>query len=231
MSVWRPHSAASLAHHDAPSDSVSRRSALVAMCFRRARRSNGSGERLREMTNRHQCHKPIPALIGELNRHLQGWMNYFSFGYPSSAYCEIERYVRDRLIQHLQRRSQQPYCLPQGEQWLQHLARLGLVRLSGLAVAGGSPSRQPIAAKLSLESRWRCQLRSAVSICARMAARARAKGIVADHRHPLFWIPGDRVFHRHPVPWLDRLAHAAITADRAGSSIGTAGSLYASGES
>ena len=32
-------------------------------------------------------------------------MNYFSFGYPTSAYCEIERYVRDRLIQHLQRRS------------------------------------------------------------------------------------------------------------------------------
>jgi len=26
--------------------------------------------------------------------------------YPSSAYCEIERYVRDRLIRHLQRRSQ-----------------------------------------------------------------------------------------------------------------------------
>ena len=52
-------------------------------------------------------------------------VNYFSFGYPSSAYCEIERYVRDRLIQHLQRRSQRPYRLPQGEQWLQHLARLG----------------------------------------------------------------------------------------------------------
>src|SRR6516225_4712235 len=48
-------------------------------------------EKLRDMTNRHQCHKPIPVLIGELNRHLKGWMNYFSFGYPSSTYCEIER--------------------------------------------------------------------------------------------------------------------------------------------
>ena len=28
------------------------------------------------------------------NRHLKGWMNYFSFGYPSSVYREIERYVR-----------------------------------------------------------------------------------------------------------------------------------------
>jgi RNA-directed DNA polymerase len=92
-------------------------------------------EKLREMTNRHQSHKPIPVLIGELNRHLRGWMNYFSFGYPSSAYCEIERYVRDRLLRHLQRRSQRPYRLPEGEQWLQHLAKLGLIRLSGTAHA------------------------------------------------------------------------------------------------
>ena len=54
----------------------------------------------------------LANLIGELNRHLKGWMNYFSFGYPSSTYCEIERYVRDRLIQHLQRRSQRPCRRP-----------------------------------------------------------------------------------------------------------------------
>ena len=87
-------------------------------------------EKLREMTDRRQRSKPIPVLIGELNRHLEGWMNYFSFGYPSSAYCAIERYIRDRPIQHLQRRSQRPHRPPQGTQWLQHLARLGLIRLS-----------------------------------------------------------------------------------------------------
>jgi RNA-directed DNA polymerase len=92
-------------------------------------------EKLHEMTKSRQCFKPIPVLIGELNRHLKGWMNYFSFGYPASAYCEIERYVRDRLIQHLQRRSQRPYRPPQGVPWLQHLARLGLIRLSGTAHA------------------------------------------------------------------------------------------------
>jgi RNA-directed DNA polymerase len=54
-------------------------------------------ERLHEMTSRHQCDKPIPVLIGELNRRLKGWTNCFYFGYPSSVYCEIERYVRDRL--------------------------------------------------------------------------------------------------------------------------------------
>jgi len=92
-------------------------------------------EKLHEMTNSHQCFKPIPVLIGELNRHLKGWANYFSFGYPTSAYCEIDRYVRDRLSQHLRRRSQRPYQPPKGEHWIQHLARLGLIRLQGLVHA------------------------------------------------------------------------------------------------
>jgi RNA-directed DNA polymerase len=92
-------------------------------------------EKLHEMTDSHQCFKPIPVLIGELNRHLRGWANYFSIGYPMSAYCEIERYVQGRLIQHLQRRSQRPYRPPEGEVWIRHLWRLGLIRLSGHAHA------------------------------------------------------------------------------------------------
>ncbi len=91
--------------------------------------------KLHEMTDSHRCFKPIPVLIGELNRHLKGWTNYFSFGYPISAYCEIERHVQGRLIHHLQRRSQRPYRPPQGETWLRHLARLGLIRLSALVHA------------------------------------------------------------------------------------------------
>jgi RNA-directed DNA polymerase len=91
--------------------------------------------KLHELTDSHQCFKPIPVLIGELNRHLKGWTNYFSFGYPISAYCEIERHVQGRLIHHLQRRSQRPYRPPQGETWLRHLARLGLIRLSALVHA------------------------------------------------------------------------------------------------
>lgn len=92
-------------------------------------------KKLHEMTNSQQCFKPIPVLIEELNRHLKGWANYFSVGYPISAYCEIERYVQGRLIQHLQRRSQRPYRPPQGESWWRQLARLGLVRLSELVHA------------------------------------------------------------------------------------------------
>ena len=92
-------------------------------------------EKLHEMTNSHQCFKPIPRLIGELNRHLRGWANYFSLGYPTSAYCEIDWYVRERLIQHLHRRSQRPYQPPPGENWLTHLAHLGLISLQGLVPA------------------------------------------------------------------------------------------------
>ena len=32
-------------------------------------------ETLHEMTDSRQCFKPIPELIGELNRHMKGWMN------------------------------------------------------------------------------------------------------------------------------------------------------------
>ena len=92
-------------------------------------------EKLHEMTNSHQCFKPIPELIGELNRHLKGWANYYSFGYSTSVHCEIDRYVRGRLIQHLQRRSQRPYQPPKGESWLQHLAQLGLLPLAELVHA------------------------------------------------------------------------------------------------
>jgi RNA-directed DNA polymerase len=65
-------------------------------------------EKLHEMTDSHQCFKPIPVLIGELNRQMRGWANYFSIRHPASAYCGIERHIQGRLIQHLQRRSQRP---------------------------------------------------------------------------------------------------------------------------
>ena len=87
-------------------------------------------EKVREMTSRHQCFKPIPTLIEELNRHLKGWANYFSIGYPTGAYWEIDWFVGERLKRHLQRRSQRPYRPPKGQSWYEHLKRLGLVRLA-----------------------------------------------------------------------------------------------------
>ena len=91
--------------------------------------------KLHEMTASRQCFKPIPILIGELNRQMKGWANYFSIGYPMGVYYEIERYIQGRVIQHLQRRSQRPYQRPQGQSWLEHLNQLGLLRLSVMACA------------------------------------------------------------------------------------------------
>ena len=93
-------------------------------------------DRLHEMTNGHQCFKPISTLIGELNRQLKGWANYFSFGYPTGVYWEIDWFIRSRLIQHLQRRSQRPYHPPKGEAWYRHLQRLGLVCLARPSESG-----------------------------------------------------------------------------------------------
>lgn len=86
-------------------------------------------ERLRQLTSPRMCFKPIPALIRELNRHLNGWSNYFRFGYPRMAMRHINWYSRERLFKHLKRRSQRPYHPPQGVSVYRHLSDLGLVYL------------------------------------------------------------------------------------------------------
>ena len=85
---------------------------------------------LRAMTDTAQSHKSLPRLIAELNRHLKGWGNYFSLGYPRTAYGRINRYVQQRLYYHLRRRSQRPFRPPEGVSFNQQFARLGLRLLS-----------------------------------------------------------------------------------------------------
>jgi len=85
---------------------------------------------LRDMTGSRFCFKPIPALIEDLNRNLQGWAAYFRFGYPSQAYGNLNYYVQQRLRIHLRRRSQRPYRAPKGTSLYAHLRKLGLRYLS-----------------------------------------------------------------------------------------------------
>jgi len=85
--------------------------------------------KLHEMTDHRQSCKPIPDLIEELNRHLKGWKNYFNFGYPRVAFREVNSYIRERLTQHLRRRSQRPFRPPEGVTFYQQLQRLGLESL------------------------------------------------------------------------------------------------------
>jgi RNA-directed DNA polymerase len=82
--------------------------------------------KLRDMTSRHVCFKPIPDLIEEVNRQLQGWANYFKLGYPRKAFRNINAYVRERLVCHLKRRSQRPFRPPKDRSFYAHLQRLGL---------------------------------------------------------------------------------------------------------
>jgi RNA-directed DNA polymerase len=89
-------------------------------------------EKLREMTGKKQSHTPIPQLVERINRHLRGWANYFSYGYPRGAWWEIDWFVQSRLIRHLKRRSQRPFRPPQGVAWSEHFQRFGLLLLRTL---------------------------------------------------------------------------------------------------
>lgn len=83
-------------------------------------------QRLRERINRKVCFKPLPKLIEELNLHLSSWAEYFSYGYPRKGMRQINRYVRQRLTQHVRRRSQRPFRPPQGVSYYEQFKRMGL---------------------------------------------------------------------------------------------------------
>ena len=86
-------------------------------------------KKLWERTNSSMCFMPIPVMIDGLNRHLKGWSNYFDYGYPRMAMRHVNWYVRERLVRHLQRRSQRPFRPPKGVSFYKHLSDLGLVYL------------------------------------------------------------------------------------------------------
>jgi len=86
-------------------------------------------EALRARVNRHRCSVPVPKLIGEVNRHLRGWANYFGQGHPRRAYDHLNYFVRVRLARHLRRRSQRLWRVPKGVHPHAYLDQLGLLRL------------------------------------------------------------------------------------------------------
>jgi len=82
---------------------------------------------INKLTDRRQSCTPLPRLIATLNRHLKGWANYFSYGYPRRAYRKINWHVGYRLANHLKHhRSQRPYRLPEGVTYYAQFQRLGL---------------------------------------------------------------------------------------------------------
>lgn len=86
-------------------------------------------EKVRQTLDSKQSHTPLPELIERLNRQLGGWANYFGYGYPRKAFRGLNRYVREKLTWHLQRRSQRPWQ-PSGDQSANaYLNRMGLIYL------------------------------------------------------------------------------------------------------
>lgn len=84
---------------------------------------------LREMLSPHRCFVPAPKLVYELNRHLNGWKNYFQWGHSRRAFRQINAYVRARLTRHMRRRSQRPFYPPKDVTYYAQFQKWGLVYL------------------------------------------------------------------------------------------------------
>ncbi len=85
-------------------------------------------EAIREETGPKMCFKPSPEVVNDLNSFLRGWCNYFAFGYPRKAFRDLGHYTRNRMITHLNRRSQRKYSHPKNMSHYQYLEKLGLIR-------------------------------------------------------------------------------------------------------
>ncbi len=90
-------------------------------------------EHIRELTPRSTNCLPIGLVVQRLNRFLRGWANYFATGYPWTPFRKIDDYVRQRMVAHLQRRSQRSFKPPKGANWNQvvydHLGVQSLARM------------------------------------------------------------------------------------------------------
>ena len=86
-------------------------------------------DRVRNMTGPEWGWKPASSLIGEVNRYLRGWGQYFRHGYPAQAFNAVNGFVQDRLVRHLCRRSQRHYRRSADQTWYALLQGLHLQRL------------------------------------------------------------------------------------------------------
>ena len=71
----------------------------------------------------------LPSLIRRLNRRLQGWIGYFSYGSLSAAYRGIDRYVCQAVRDFLQRRHKVPTRGIRHFSWSYIFGTLGVLQL------------------------------------------------------------------------------------------------------
>lgn len=83
-------------------------------------------DRVRELTASHRGLVPVRDLVRDVTRYLRGWGQYFAYGYPRRMYNRADSFVLQRLVRHLQRRSQRPFRPAEGKSFLAQLQSLGL---------------------------------------------------------------------------------------------------------
>ncbi len=83
---------------------------------------------IRDKTGPRMCFKPATAVVDDLNTFLRGWCGYFQYGYPRKAFRDLGHFCRNRMVTHLNRRSQRKYAVPKGMSHYQYLQKLGLIR-------------------------------------------------------------------------------------------------------
>jgi RNA-directed DNA polymerase len=84
--------------------------------------------RIHDMTIR-RITAPVQEVIGNVNRFLLGWGNYFAFGYPRLAFKKIDWYVQTRFRRFVRTRSQRRCQHLDGPSLYQALRSNGLVYL------------------------------------------------------------------------------------------------------
>jgi RNA-directed DNA polymerase len=83
-------------------------------------------DRVRELTASNRGLVPVDDLVRDVSRYLAGWGRYFAYGYPRRVFNRADSFALERLVRHLQRRSQRPFRPADGKSFLVHLQSLGL---------------------------------------------------------------------------------------------------------
>jgi RNA-directed DNA polymerase len=110
----------------------SRRTGGAALCERPAwKRVRAICEEISEMTRPNSIGKTEAEMVGELNRKLQGWRNYFCLGAVSRAYRSVDNHARHRLRQWLRRKHHSRGVSPVRYSALYLHRQLGLIQLAG----------------------------------------------------------------------------------------------------
>ena len=88
--------------------------------------------RVRELTPRRRCHLDLRLVIGDVNRVIRGWAQYFRTGNAAVKFVQIDRYVEERLRGLRRKRADSRLRAGRVAIWNRaFFEALGLVRLRG----------------------------------------------------------------------------------------------------